>query len=211
MEPKNISKAPAGKFKPLRTSKARNLLLSIGIDDYAHHPKLNNAVRDADAAEKILTEKYGFELLKSFRDEGATRVNIIDFFNQLIDNEKIKEGDRLLIWYSGHGAMIRKSRGAWITNQAKSPAQGVSNSDLRDILSDLPAKHILLISDSCFSGSLIAEDSRSLAAREADKSRRVLTSGRKEFVADGRPGEHSPFATQVFAFLNSQTGRFLLF
>ena len=38
-----------------------NYLLTIAINEYQHHPKLSNCVRDAEQLISILQEKYGFQ------------------------------------------------------------------------------------------------------------------------------------------------------
>ena len=69
-----------------------------------------------------------------------------------------------------------------------------------------PAKHILLVADSCFSGTLtrglsIADRTSGYVERLASKkARTALTSGGLEPVADGGGSGHSAFA---LAFLNS--------
>jgi len=40
----------------------------------------------------------------------------------------------------------------------------------------------------------------------AYKTRKYLTSGGKEYVSDGTPGHHSPFASRVIAALKSRGG-----
>jgi hypothetical protein len=39
------------------------------------------------------------------------------------------------------------------------------------------------------------------------KTRKYLTSGGKEYVSDGRPGEHSPFARKMLEALRTYGGR----
>ncbi|MEZ4987580.1 MAG: hypothetical protein R2795_21460 [Saprospiraceae bacterium] len=68
----------------------------------------------------------------------------------------------------------------------------VSNVELRNILAKLPFRHILLISDACFSGSLFVRgaDRADAAANELEvrPSRWALCSGRHDqLVADTLP------------------------
>src|SRR5690606_3941134 len=67
---------------------------------------------------------------------------------------------------------------------------------------DMPALHILLISDACFSASLFDHSRRrsGLVEQEMEqrKSRWALCSGRHDQeVADGEPGGNSPFAAAI--------------
>ena len=50
--------------------------LVIGNDDYAHLPKLKNAVADAQAVERLLKDSYGFDttlLLNATREPDRAR------------------------------------------------------------------------------------------------------------------------------------------
>jgi hypothetical protein len=40
----------------------RNIIVTIGIDDYQHWPKLRNAVTDAQGVQRLLVEKSGNEV-----------------------------------------------------------------------------------------------------------------------------------------------------
>ena len=102
----------------------------------------------------------------------------------------------------------RTNFGYWIPFDAKkgSTANYILNSTIQDYIRVLPAKHILLISDSCFSGSLLTEGASkstwALAELDRRKSRWGLCSGRHdEEVNDGPPGENSPFAKSIIALL----------
>ncbi len=96
--------------------------------------------------------------------------------------------------------------------------------NVRTILERLDCKHVLLIVDSCFSRTLdptiaMANRGRSATDPYADvprpeyikrklryKTRRYITAGGKEYVPDGRPGQHSPFARRILESLRSFGG-----
>ena len=69
------------------------------------------------------------------------------------------------------------------------------------------ARHVLLISDSCFSGTFITRTrdgipgGLSIEELEAIPSRWVFVSGGEETVGDGIPGKGSPFANKLCEFL----------
>jgi hypothetical protein len=74
----------------------------------------------------------------------------------------------MLVMYAGHGyQMDNTKQGYWIPVDAshKSPEKWVSNSDITKFMSAIPAKQVILISDSCFSGTLAGE---SCSAQGAD-------------------------------------------
>ena len=196
----------AGPLKPL----GKNYLFVIGIDQYQHIRKLNNAVRDAKTIHDLLLTRYQFSSKEDTTiclfDQDATRENILEQLEAF--ESLITKDDNLLIYFSGHGTMNeRKTKGYWIPVEAQQKrSQYISNSDIRDRLEEINAHHIYLIIDSCFSGSFVHRSEEFTKRVYKFPSRRVLTSGRNEVVSDGRRGSHSPFASCVITFLEKQQG-----
>lgn len=186
----------------------QNYLLNIAIDSYVDSAftPLNNAVLDAKRLEKILIEKYDFKLIQdSLFNQDASRKNIIESINIL--STILIEDDNLIINFAGHGSMNPKTlKGYWIPQDASNVVSDfIPNSTIIDALAGIDAKHILLIIDSCFSGSFLTQ-SRSISGNyylklNQSKSRWVLTSGRHEKVSDGQPGLGSPFSIILNEFL----------
>jgi formylglycine-generating enzyme required for sulfatase activity/uncharacterized caspase-like protein len=191
-------------------------LLGIGIDAYQNFTRLKNAKNDVEAIRRVLVERYHFETAntKLLTNEHATREEILEQLDRFRNKKILTDADRLLIYYAGHG-LFDDERGFWIPVDGKKgrTSSFVSNAEVRDIIGNMAARHILLISDSCFSGSLLVRD----ATRRADnafvdwdkkKSRFVFCSG-KGVVADGKEGENSPFATQILRQLTENTSHHL--
>ncbi|MFK7979888.1 MAG: caspase family protein [Saprospiraceae bacterium] len=185
-------------------------LLCIGIDTYSNGIEtLNNAVRDAQAFEKILKEKYGVINVLTLYDEAATLGAIIDTFDQL--RHTITEADNLIIYFSGHGELIN-DRGYWIPVDAVAGERYtyLYNDEIRDLLFDLKAHHVLVVADACFSGTLLQKNKRITFKRYyAMPSRWVMTSGQIEVVPDGLPGHHSPFAKSLLTQLKHNPKAYL--
>jgi WD40 repeat protein len=204
------------KFKVIRKSKedevldidytSKNYLLAIGIDNYSDWPPLKNAVNDALSFQEVLRKKYNYqeENITIITNEKATKQNIIEAFKAII--EKVGPNDKLIIYFSGHGYYDNVlNEGYWITQDAKkgTEADYLPNSFLIKMFKQINAKHIFLIADACFSGSLFIDTQRgNLENAAQSKSRWGLTSGRLEFVDDGKQGEHSPFAKYILEYLN---------
>jgi len=192
------------------TSQRRNFLFVIGIDNYGAFPKLNNAVRDVQKFTKLLVSDFGFSKKKYFShiltNENATRKNIISHLNKLCNI--VTCNDRVLIYFSGHGYLNPNTKkGYWVPIEAKSGdiSSYLSNSEIYDYLPNIEGKHILIISDSCFSGSFIPRASVSdhideFEDWESNKSRWFLSSG-KTIVQDGEKGKNSPFASCLIRHL----------
>ena len=112
-------------------------------------------------------------------------------------------------------------RGYWLPVDAdtKNNANWISNVAVTDILNVISAKHILVVADSCFSGTLtqspiartrsdIPSDVRSewIELMAETRARITLTSGGMEPVMDGGGGDHSLFAKAFLNALESNEG-----
>ncbi|WP_419211349.1 caspase family protein [Maribacter sp. X9] len=193
---------------------SKNFILNIAINNYGNSafPKLNNAVNDAKKFETILLENYGFETITdSLFDENATRKNIIESLNKL--STLTTNSDNLIIYFAGHGSIHPKTKkGYWIPQDAENQISDfIPNSTIVDAIYGIDAKHILLILDSCFSGSFLNQtrsqvEHHYLKLNES-KSRWVITSGRDEKVSDGKPGIGSPFSVILNEFLEQNTAK----
>ena len=70
---------------------------------------------------------------------------------------KLDSEDNLLIYYAGHGEYVTDTnRGVWLPVDAtpSSPANWITNVEINDYLKQIRAKEIIVIADSCYSGSL---------------------------------------------------------
>lgn len=188
----------------------KNHFFAIGINKYESEkiPKLHNACRDITDLSKVLKDEYGFDDQVILLDGEATRSNFINKLNQL--PAKIEPEDKLLIYYSGHGKVDDNddTRGYWIPvdGELNDISSYVTNADVTDIIKSIDARHILLISDSCFSASLLqkfrsADEEGAYDKMEKNKSRWAFVSG-KGVVSDGEEGENSPFTKSILKQLN---------
>lgn len=195
----------------------KTYFIGIGISQYQYISKLPNAVKDVKDIFELLIEKYQFTNERSIFlfDEEATREKIILLFDELV--QKTTEKDSILIYYSGHGHLNNKTkRGFWIPVNAKpnKSDQFIRNSTIRNYLEDIQSHHTLLISDSCFSGSIFVKGKirshHTMNELDSRKSRWAFCSGRHdEFVYDGPPGENSPFAKSILDVLKRNENKFL--
>ncbi len=190
-------------------AKGTTHLFMIGIDDYKDYPKLSNAKKDAVDVRKQLLEKYNIDEknCKSLLDKDATSKNILDAFNDYVEN--LGENDQLLIYYSGHGHYNKQlDEGYWIPVDATKGKEldFLPNSTIVKYLKAFPARHVFLVVDACFSGSLMSSGTRGFLENVSQfKSRWALTSGRYEAVSDGVEGKNSPFAEYFMKYLKENT------
>jgi tetratricopeptide (TPR) repeat protein len=185
--------------------------LVIGINAYRHLDRLSTAINDARALAELLRGAYGFEV-RLLTD--STRADIVEVLDDY--RGRLEARDNLVIYYAGHGWLDAEAdKGFWLPVDARPDrrTQWVSNDTVRDALRALKAKHVLVIADSCFSGTLTrgavmrSGRSRDYFERMARlKARQVLTSGGLEPVADSAGAGHSPFAVALIAALRANAG-----
>lgn len=194
--------------------------LIIGIDKYhGQWPQLTNAVHDAQTVEKTLRDDYKFDHFVTLYNEKATRDNIANELEWLMEN--VKEDDNVLIYYSGHGEYnALMDEGFWVPVDALSskPVTLLSNNNLQAYMKGIQSKHTLLISDACFSGDIFRggavqkefEDTpRYYRDVNSRVSRKAITSGGIEPVMDGGSDGHSIFAYYLLQTLtNNQKSYF---
>jgi len=185
--------------------------LVIGNNDYAHLPKLENAVQDARDVADVLERLYGFEVQTI---ENASRSDIIGALVKL--RAKLTWDNNLLIYYAGHGTIDDyTSRGYWQPVEAEEEdlTNWVPNSTITDMLRAIRAKHIMVVADSCYSGTLVRSAQGGIpTAKERDawvqrasqkRSRTALVSGGIEPVMDGGGGKNSVFAKALLDVLRN--------
>ncbi len=184
--------------------------LIVGNDDYRHLRKLKNAVADADAIATLLRDGYGFETTVL---RNATRAALLSKLFEF--REKLNFKDNLLIYYAGHGYIDPDTEeGYWLPIDAREndPTHWLANSTLSTMLKGIDAKHILLIADSCFAGSLHRSNfSRSrqtdyVSTLNSKTARVVMTSGGLEPVLDSDGKGHSVFAKYLLRALSDNNG-----
>jgi len=185
----------------------QNYLFIIGINKYTYWPKLGNCIKDASDVKNILTTKYQFTEKNVYElfDQNASFENLR---NELIKiKNEITPYDNLVIYYAGHGYYDEEfNEGYWVPVNAHASETGeyMPTSSIYKYLTKINAKHIILIADACFSGSLFT--SNSISYNENDEqtpSRWAFSSGDIEVVADGKIGTNSPFAGSLIDILST--------
>ena len=143
------------------------------------------------------------------------REHIIDALTAL--RRELTPSDNLLIYYAGHGLLDQEAgRGYWLPVDAKpdSPANWISTADITDTLKALKAKHVIVVADSCYSGTLtrdikvaaLSSGPGYLQRLAAKRTRVALTSGGLEPVVDEGSGGHSVFANAFLTVLRENQG-----
>jgi len=199
-------------------------LLAIGIDSYLSWPRLKTATNDVKAVRDTLLSRYHLDKshVIELLDDMATRKNILAAFRDLA--KKVKPDDSLLVFYAGHGHIDPiTGKGSWIPVESSTddPSSWIDNRNITDYLSinAIKAKHVLLVSDSCFSGDFFrgnrgAEpptiDDAFLKKAYSRSSRQAISSGGLEPVSDAGFGGNSVFSHFLVATLQSNSKSYLI-
>ena len=185
----------------LKLSTGRYYALVIGINRYQHIPRLKTAVNDARTVAKVLQNQYGFQVTELL-DEKATRKNILRQLERL--GNTLTENDHLLIYYAGHGYFDKKRQKAyWQPVEAEDYEYTWIIADrITSGIKANAARNILIVSDSCYSGTLTRgwtptlknNRQRYLQKMLETRSRLLIASGGDEPVSDSGGEGHSIFA-----------------
>jgi hypothetical protein len=188
--------------------------LVIGIDTYRELPNLRAAVRDARDIAEVLSTEYAYQVTLL---ENPTRYQILYHLNAL--REALGENDNLLVYYAGHGELDAAGEGYWQPADAVSGDRGtwIANRQIAEILEAMLARHVMVVADSCYSGSL-PDASLALSPSDDDarmrwedemlarRSRTALTSGGLAPVLDSAGGPNSQFAAAFIDVLFENSG-----
>lgn len=203
-----ISHAPA-------SIKARKVALLIGNNDYlAPIPSLETPIIDIDKIGETLSNTFGYQthILKN-----GKKHEIVQALIRIAD--EAQPDDSILLMYAGHGYLKDDDNtGYWIPSDAstKTAANWISNTDIVKFLQAIPVKQLILVSDSCFSGTLTREqkvsENTQLEREHLLRQRAVMvmSSGGEEPVSDEGKDGHSIFAWSLITTLkelgNGSTG-----
>lgn len=205
-------------------STGRFVVAVVGVDDYKYWPKLDNAVRDALGTARLLTDKFGFvSPVPPLLNEEATKENIETLVADTL-RDVLQHDDNLILLFAGHGHTRVASVGEHdvetgylvpVEAQVGTEQRWSQLIEIDDLLTEigtLPARHILVLLDSCHSGfalSGIKEKARAGLPRYESSlatklSRRVVTSARRdeEALDSGPIAGHSLFTGSLVVGLD---------
>jgi len=213
-------------------STGRRLVAVIGIDQYNHWPSLKNAKSDAVATSKLFEDSLGFTpVAPPLLDGNATKEAILHFVDDELRRE-LKPDDDLVLFFAGHGT-TRKDRvgGDIVETGYLVPVEALAPGGDDERWSDyiqlepflksigiLPARHILVILDSCRSGIALESAAAQFTSQELAEtplavrlSRKVITSARGDQQAqdNGPVAKHSLFTGMLIN--GFETGKVDLF
>ncbi len=197
--------------------------LVIGINRY---PKLKDprfdfdldtAVNDARAVADLLQNRYGFKV-KTLLNQQASRTGILRAYRQLA--EQTQTDDNLLIYYAGHGHRdTGMDKAYWLPADAERHEDTWIVADrVTGYLKNSPARNILIVADSCYSGGLAKTRNipdwqtgsdrirkNFLTKMKQLTSRILISSGGDHPVSDRGGNGHSIFAQAFIDWLRDHS------
>ena len=218
-----LQSAPPALATPL--SGGAYYALVIGNNNYRDKQRvwksLKNPINDALAVADVLKRKYGFLDGNVRLLTDATRRDVLRALNEI--RHAVKPNDSVLIYYAGHGLLDEDTGEAYwipVDAQGSDETNYLSHDTIRRKLGVIAdkARHVLLVSDSCFSGTLVrgtvrVPDKTTLGyytKKAKQKSVQVVAAGGKEFVDDNyRMTGHSPFTYFFIKELKDNSNRYL--
>ncbi len=213
-QPENTSTVDSTRYQNIDFGNYNAII--IGNNNYSDISDLKTAESDARVIDTLLRERYGFSTQLLIN---ATKLDILTALDSARQN--LTERDNLILYYAGHGQIDPDgARGYWlpVDAQADNSEKWIANAVVTNYLDSIPAKQIMVVADSCFSGTLTkasiprmqtdmptALRERWLTLMAKRKVRTVLSSGGIKPVYEGN-AEHSLFASAFIDELSRNTG-----
>jgi len=188
----------------------RYFALVIGNSEHQFLSELSSAKNDARRVSEVLVDRYGFEVT---RIDNADNISVLAALNQF--HETLGPNDNLLIYYAGYGNERTDEQmqiGYWLPVNAQRPpidTYWVPVGQIGAHLARLPARRVLVIADSSFSGLLadtptfflavspdLFTSERYLDIRHDNRSRLLISSG-QDYPLSDQSGDQSIFADAV--------------
>lgn len=187
--------------------------LVIGNNRYDQLDNLATAVQDATQIAEVLKERYGYKVKLLTNADQMTMLQALSEYENTLGKY-----DNLMVYYAGHGFIDEQSKeGYWIPTNAErtDKTKWIPNRAISDFMSQMKAKHVMIVADSCYSGTLSGSsisplpekvDNEDILFTSRVKARTVLTSGGLQPVLDSGENGHSIFASAFLDVLNENDG-----
>ena len=150
----------------------RDFALVIGVEHYSQGiPKADYADRDAQAVfGHLVALGVPPRHIQRLTDATATRGRIRAALHWLYRN--VKPGGTVYVYYSGHGSPGQSGNAYLVPadgDPSNLPETGISISSLYQSLNKLPARHVIVAMDACFTGqgkrSVLGKGARPLVTK----------------------------------------------
>lgn len=212
-EPLKLTLEKTSTDETIYTKQGKTYALLIGIQKYDFLTNLSAPLHDIDAIGKVLEDKFGADITYLRNPQRRDITRTLNDYRDSLNRE-----DSLIIYYAGHGYLDEfTGEGYWLPRNAEKDddTNWISNNYVLNKLKTLKAMNILLIADSCFSGSIIKRGIQ-VPAENLDRdaiskylnttSRIAFSSGGLSPVLDGGGGINSIYANSLINALRQTNG-----
>ena len=155
LQPSDVDVPPITKAAPRHNAHA----VVIGLERYRNElPQASYAERDARVVARYLSGTMGYEEgnVALLLNDRATKGDMEKYLETWLPN-RVESDDTVFVYFSGHGAPNAKTGEAYLVPYDGDPVflnnTGYSLSRLYQNLAALPAKEVVVVLDSCFSGA----------------------------------------------------------
>jgi len=131
----------------------------IGLERYRDElPRASHAEQDARVVARYLSGTMGYDEsnIALLVNDRATKGDMEKYFETWLPN-RVESEDTVFVYFSGHGAPNAKTGEAYLVPYDGDPVfldnTGYPLSRLYQSLANLPAKEVVVVLDSCFSGA----------------------------------------------------------
>ena len=184
-------------------------LISIYQRQMVSNGSQSTPKNDANRLSSVLKAKYGYET------KIIPNPDRREFIQELNAAQSLEENDKLLVFFAGHGKS-EANTSFWLPVDASpdDDTQWLEDNTIKRKLSLIPARNVLVVADTCFSGNLtrgveiVDVDINDILYEEleATKSRVAISSGGDEPILDSVSGQHSIFSSAFLSYLE-KTGK----
>jgi hypothetical protein len=155
LQPSDVDVLPVTKTGTRKNAHA----VVIGLERYRNElPQASHAEQDARVVARYLSGTMGYEEgnIALLLNDRATKSDMEKYFETWLAN-RVESEDTVFVYFSGHGAPNTKTGEAYLVPYDGDPVYpdntGYPLSRLYQSLANLPAKEVVVVLDSCFSGA----------------------------------------------------------
>lgn len=155
LQPSDVDVLPVSKKSTRKNAHA----VVVGLERYRNElPQASHAEQDARVVARYLSGTMGYEEanVALLLNDRATKGDMEKYFETWLPN-RVESEDTVFVYFSGHGAPNAKSGEAYLVPYDGDPVYldntGYRLSRLYQSLANLPAKEVVVVLDSCFSGA----------------------------------------------------------
>ena len=195
-------------FSKQENEKSNLHFIGIGINQFANPAYyLNWSVKDIRDLTVKLQSKYPEMLIDTLFDAQVTKENVQALKQGLL---QLKENDKVIIAYSGHG-VLNQSLDYYLSTYAIDFAEpqlkGLAYEELENLLDDIKPRRKLLLIDACHSGEIDKEEIAKIeASKKETDSNSIVNKSTIKVTGKAQTGMANSFELMQQLFVNIGKG-----